>query len=228
MIKTAMVLAAGRGERLRPYTDHTPKPLLPIDGQAMIVRLLQRLQRAGIERCIINICYLAEQFIDALGDGSALGLRIIWSREAALLGAGGSLIHARALLGDEPFIVVSGDIVCDYDFQTLVAQDLRADRRLVHAVLVPNAVYYPAGDWALHEGRLALTPNHEKHTFSAIAVIDPQLLQRRLPSTRSITELFLPAIQQNQASGELFSGDYHNVGTVADYELLTMVKQGQA
>lgn len=225
MIKTAMILAAGRGERLRPYTDDTPKPLLSVGGQSMLVRLLGQLRAAGIEKCVINICYLADQFIEELGDGSDFGLKIMWSPEPTMLGGGGGVVNAASLLGDEPFVLVSGDIVCDYDFCTLVKQDLRADNCLVHAVLVKNPTNHLCGDWALTDNRLNRT-DAVKYTFGAIALIDPLLLKSAVSAPLSIGELFLVPIDNNQASGELFNGVYYNVGTVAEYDAVNVMMKG--
>ncbi len=214
MIKTAMILAAGRGERLRPYTDKVPKPLLPIDGVPMIVRLLMQLRSAGIERCVINTCYLAEQFIDVLGDGRAYGVDILWSHETIMLGAGGGIVHAAPLLGQAPFLLVSGDVVCDYDFKSLLQRGLH--EHLLHAVMVLNPPYHHQGDWGIKEGKLMLTVK-QKYTFGAIALINPCVL---ITPAYSMTELFQSAIASGQASGELYTGVYYNVGTVTEYEWL--------
>lgn len=215
-IKTAMVLAAGRGERLRPLTDHTPKPLLPLNSQSLLERLLIQLRQAGIERCVINISYLAEQFIDALGNGDALGLDIVWSHEIQRLGAGGGLVHAAHLLGEDPFLLVSSDIVCDYDFSRLTQQPAK---QLLHAVLVPNPPYHPAGDYGLQASVLNVT-DAVKYTFGAIAIVDPVLLTLSPKTVESMEAVFLPGIVAGRASGELFSGEHANVGTVEDYHLL--------
>lgn len=214
MIKTAMILAAGRGERLRPLTDHTAKPLLPIRGKPMIHRLLESLRAAGIERCVINICYLAEQFLTDLGDGSRFGLQILWSHETHMLGAGGGVVQAHALIGDEPFVLLSGDIYSDYDVSRLVRQALKVNE--AHVVLVPNPPYHPQGDYALVDGRLALTG--PKHTFAAMAALHPSLLE--CPQAFSMDDVLRPAIVKGFVSGEMFLGTYHNVGTVDEYQRL--------
>lgn len=212
MIKTAMILAAGRGERLRPLTDHTPKPLLPIRGKPMIHKLLEDLRAAGIERCVINVCYLAEQLIDDLGDGSRFGLQILWSPEATMLGAGGGVVQARSLIGSEPFVLLSGDVVSDYDVRRLVQHDMRA--KAAHVVLVPNPPYHPLGDYALIDGRLAL--EGPTYTFAAMAVLSPSLLAQS--TAFSLGDVLKPAIVSGLATGEVFLGTYHNVGTVDEYQ----------
>lgn len=214
MIKTAMILAAGRGERLRPLTDHTPKPLLPIRGQPMIHKLLEGLRAAGIERCVINICYLAEQFVKDLGDGSRFGVQILWSHEAIMLGAGGGVVQARSLIGNEPFVLLSGDVVSDYDLHRLVQQDMSA--KAAHVVLVPNPSYHPHGDYALVDGRLAL--EGPKYTFAAMAVLSPSLLETK--AAFSMNDVLKPAIAKGLVTGEVFLGAYHNVGTVDEYQEL--------
>lgn len=208
-----MVLAAGRGERLRPYTDHTPKPLLPLHGKPIIVHTLERLRAAGIERCVINICYLAEQFMACLGNGADLGLEILWSRETTLLGAGGGLVNARALIGPDPFVLASGDIYCVYDF-TCLTQHALPDQVLLHAVLVPNPPYHPVGDYALDQAKLSY--DGAKHTFAALAVVHPGLLVQH--DAFGMNDVFKPAIDAGRATGEVFLGEYHNIGTVEEYE----------
>lgn len=215
MIKTAMILAAGRGERLRPYTDRTPKPLLPIFGKAMIIHLLERLRAAGIERCVINTCYLAEQLVAVLGDGRAFGLDLVWSWEEKMLGSGGGVVNAQALLGSEPFVVVSGDVYSDYDFAPLLQRDLQ--QHLAHAVLVPNPPYHLQGDYALDQGYLSY--EGVKHTFAAIALLQPALLTQ-VPEAFSMNDVLRPAITAKLATGELFLGKYHNIGTVSEYQEL--------
>ena len=146
----AMILAAGRGERMRPLTDRTPKPLLKAGGKALIEYHLEALREGGFQEVVINMAHLSEQISAALGDGSAFGLNIRYSDEGeAALETGGGIFNALPLLGDAPFLVVNGDVWCDY---ALMPRPL-ADRDLAHLVLVDNPPQHPHGDFHLDDGR---------------------------------------------------------------------------
>ncbi|MDH4233827.1 MAG: nucleotidyltransferase family protein [Gallionella sp.] len=219
----AMLLAAGRGERMRPLTDHTPKPLLMAGGKPLIVWHIENLVRAGIRELVINHAHLGAQIEETLGDGGRFGASIRYSpeRPAALETAGG-IAHALHLLGDEVFAVVNGDIWCDYDFAQLPqrAAALQTGADMAHLVLVKNPPHNPNGDFPLHEGRLLptsdrrLTTNSSKLTFSGIGLYKPELfahLDRN--AAAPLAPLLRAQIALGKVSGEYHSGLWVDVGT---------------
>jgi MurNAc alpha-1-phosphate uridylyltransferase len=172
-VRRAMIFAAGRGERMRPLTDATPKPLLRVGGKMLIEHHLEKLAAIGVEEVVINISHLAEQFPAALGDGSRWNLRILYSDEGPVpLETGGGIKHALPLLGDAPFIGVSADIVSDYDYARLP----REPDGLAHLVMVPNPDFHPRGDFWLEGSRLNEDGVGERLTFGNIGVYRPQLV----------------------------------------------------
>src|SRR5712692_6831856 len=154
----AMILAAGRGERLRPLTDTLPKPLAPVGGKILIAWHLERLAAAGCRDAVINVSHLGDRIIERLGDGARYGLRIAYSREHEPLETAGGIAQARALLGAEPFLVLNGDIYCEVDLARLLGVTLGA--RLAHLVLVPNPAHHPAGDFTLEAGTIRSAALH--------------------------------------------------------------------
>ena len=218
MAPSAFILAAGRGERMRPLTDATPKPLLPVGGKALIDWQLRRLAAGGIRRVVINHAHLGEQLETAVGDGARWGLDIAWSREGTALETAGGIAKALALLGPQPFVVVSGDIYTDYDFSRLAeaARDIAADpgRRAAHFVLVDNPPYHPAGDMGLANGRV--TRDGPRLTYANIAVFHPTLFAG-IPAGTHL-KLFPWAyrfVDEGRVTGERFEGDWENIGTPA-------------
>lgn len=208
----AMILAAGRGERMRPLTDHTPKPLLPVGGKPLIVWHLERLARAGFRQVVINHAHLGEQIPAALGDGSAWGLEIRYSPEppGALETAGG-IARALPLLGSTPFLVVNGDIFCDWDPAAALALDM--GDRLAHLVLVDNPVHHPAGDFALVDGQVG---NHEagRLTFAGVGIYAPALFAGLDPDQPAkLAPLLRAAADAGRVSGERHGGRWVDVGT---------------
>lgn len=172
----AMILAAGRGERMRPLTDRCPKPLLPAGGKPLIVWHIERLAAASITELVINHAHLGQQLEAALGDGRQLGVQIAWSREAKALETAGGIAQALPLLGDSPFAVINGDVFCDLDFATLpaIAEQLQHSGHLAHLWLVDNPEHHPQGDFVLQDG--LLQPEGERRlTFSGIGVYRPAL-----------------------------------------------------
>ncbi len=167
----AMILAAGRGERMRPLTDHTPKPLLEAGGKPLIVWHIERLHAAGFRELVINHAHLGHRLEGALGDGAAFGVRIAWSPEASALETAGGIRHALPLLGDAPFVVVNGDVFCDADFAALrvAAADLRADGALAHLLLVDNPAHHPEGDFRLDPDGLVHADGQPRLTFSGLS-----------------------------------------------------------
>lgn len=210
-----MILAAGRGERMRPLTDHTPKPLLMVGGKPLIIWHIESLARAGITDLIINHAHLGSQIETALGDGSRFGVQIRYSPEhpTALETAGG-IAHALYLLGDEPFAVVNGDIWCDYDFGRLPqhAAALQGSDDMMYLVLVNNPAHHPDGDFGLSDNRVTATA--PKLTFSGIGLYQPELftaLDRN--AAAPLAPLLREQIAQGRVAGEHYNGRWIDVGT---------------
>ena len=212
----AMILAAGRGERMRPLTDHTPKPLLQVGGKALIVWHIARLRDAGFHDIVINHAHLGDQIEAALGNGAALGVQLAFSpeREGALETAGG-IRHALPLLGEQPFLVVNGDIWCDWDFRR--AQNISlATNLLAHLVLVKNPLHNLKGDFTLDHGRILSQPTvaAPQLTFSGIGVYHPALFADLPdPAPAKLAPLLRVAADAGRVSGELHAGEWIDVGT---------------
>ena len=213
-LNTAMLLAAGRGERMRPLTDHIPKPLLAAGGKALIVWHLEALARAGFTLVVINHAYLGEQIETCLGNGATFGIKISYSRERVALETAGGIAHALPLLGNGPFLVVNADIWTDYDFAPLRQTGL-ASGQLAHLVMVNNPTHHPAGDFALLD--LQVQSNMEPRlTFSGIGCYQPSLfagLAGNQPAR--LAPLLRQAMQRGQVSGELYGGHWYDIGTPA-------------
>lgn len=211
----AMILAAGRGERMRPLTDHTPKPLLMVGGKPLIVWHIERLAHAGITDLVINHAHLGAQIEAALGGGSRYGVRIRYSPEhpSALETAGG-IAHAMHLLGDEPFTVVNGDIYCDYDFTQLVtrAAALQSSGDAAHLVLVNNPAQHPNGDFGLLHGRVS--DGAPKLTFSGIGLYRPVLFADIARGSKApLAPMLRAQITLGKIGGEHYTGRWVDVGT---------------
>ena len=204
-----MILAAGRGERLRPMTDTTPKPLLEVRGQPLIERHVAALAAAGFERIVINLAWLGEQIREYLGDGARYGVNIVYSEERprALETAGG-IFRALPHLTPGPFAVVNGDIYTDFSFQAL---DLAPDRD-AHLVLVPNPVQHPRGDFGLERG-LALPEAASRYTFSGIAVYRSEFFEGCTDGAYPLKPLLLRSMAAKRCSAQLYSGLWEDVGT---------------
>ncbi len=202
-----MILAAGRGERMRPLTDRCPKPLLEINDKPLIVYHLEALKRAGITDIVINVSWLADQITTTLGDGSAFGVNIHYSHEPQALETAGGIIHALPLL-DERFIVVNGDVFSDYDFARL-----RSFERAAHVVLVDNPAHHAAGDFALCEGLLQ-NKGSETFTFSGIAAYQKEFFNGYDDAPRALAPLLRAAANDERVSAEYFTGNWSDVGTV--------------
>jgi MurNAc alpha-1-phosphate uridylyltransferase len=209
-IRRAFVLAAGRGERLRPLTLTTPKPLLTAGGRTLIEYHLAALARAGVTDIVVNLAWLGAQIRAFLGDGARHGVAIRYSDEGPEpLETGGALVHALPLLGDEPFWLVNGDVWCDYDFARpppLAAGDL------AHLVLVPNPPQHPAGDFTLAGGRVGNAADG-RLTFAGLSVIDPALVAGRAPGRFPLAPLLRAAADAGRVSGERHAGAWTDVGT---------------
>ena len=210
MIRCAMIFAAGRGERMRPLSDATPKPLLRVGAKRLIEHHLEKLAAAGVSKIVINTSHLAGQFPAALGDGSRWGVRIRYSYEGERpLETGGGIKHALPLLGAEPFIGVAADIVSDYDYALLPAEPVA----LAHLVMVPNPPFHPRGDFFLDGTRLNEEGAGERLTFSSIGVYRPELVAGETATYFKLLPLFQRAMRDGKLSGERYGGAWRNIGT---------------
>ena len=209
----AMILAAGRGERLRPLTDHTPKPLIEAGGKPLILHLVESLVEGGIDEIIVNTAHLGEKIQERLGDGSAFGARILYSPEHEALETGGGIYRALPLLGEAPFLVVNGDIATDFPFGTL--KDKPMD--LAHLVLVPNPDHHPQGDFGLEKG-LALDDGRPRWTFGGIGVYRPELFSECTAGRFPLAPLLRLAMKASKVSAELWPGFWMDIGTIERLE----------
>ncbi|QOY52090.1 N-acetylmuramate alpha-1-phosphate uridylyltransferase MurU [Candidatus Sulfurimonas baltica] len=206
----AMILAAGRGERMRPLTDHIPKPLLEIHGKALIVWHIEKLASLGFSEIIINIAHLGFKIPMALGDGSKWGVKLIYSneqKEGALESAGG-IIKALPLLGEGTFLVVNGDIWCDYEFDFNF--DLEDD--LAHLILVPNPKHNPDGDFVL-KNRRVFNEGEERLTFSGIGYYSPELFKGLKSEKKALAPILREAMIQKRVGGSIHKSRWYDIGT---------------
>ncbi len=211
----AMILAAGRGERMRPLTDACPKPLLEVGGKPLIVWHIERLRAAGVTELVVNHAHLGYLIEAALGDGRALGVQIAYSPEAEALETAGGIRRALPLLGDAPFIVVNGDIHCDADLAALAENGMRLadDGDLAHLLLVPNPEHHPQGDFALDGGRVT-EDRGERLTFAGLGVYHPALFAELPDGARApLGPLLRQAMRDGRVSGARHPGDWVDVGT---------------
>lgn len=204
-----MILAAGKGERMRPLTLTRPKPLIEVNGRPLIEHHIRALAAAGITELVINHAWLGDQLEAAFGDGRRLGVAIRFSAEGEPLETGGGIFRALPLLGSSPFVLVNGDIRTDFDFGSLA---LPADC-LAHLVLVDNPVHHPSGDFALVDERISLDVP-EKLTYSGIAVLHPQLFAGCTAGAFKLVDVLRPAIAAGRVSGERWPGRWVDVGTL--------------
>lgn len=206
----AMILAAGKGERMRPLTLHTPKPLVRVAGTPLIEFHLNALAAAGFRELVINHAWLGAQIEAHLGDGARFGLSIRYSAEGEPLETGGGIFRALPLLGDEPFLVVNGDVWTDFDFNRL----RRPLEGLAHLVLVDNPTHHPRGDFRLADGRVSDAVEGEPSlTYSGIAVLHPRLFGDCQPGAFKLAPLLRQAMAAGKVSGERFGGRWVDVGT---------------
>ena len=217
-VPTAMVLAAGFGKRMRPLTESLPKPLLEVAGKPLVEYALERLARIGVQRVVINLGHLGDKISSRLGNGERWGLDIQYSVEGEPLETAGGIVRALPLLGEEPFLVVNGDVWCDFDLQNWLARPLPADcpGRLL---MVPNPPHNPEGDFGIESGLLSGT-SRPRFTFSGISWLRPELLRDypRLRTCFGLGEVFVHYEDQLQA--ELYEGDWCDVGTPERLERL--------
>ncbi|MEO8038038.1 MAG: N-acetylmuramate alpha-1-phosphate uridylyltransferase MurU [Betaproteobacteria bacterium] len=212
----AMILAAGRGERMRPLTDSTPKPLLEAGGKPLIVRHLEALARAGIREVVINHAHLGALIESALGNGARYGVSIRYSPEGEALETAGGIATALPLLGTEPFLVVNGDIHIDADFGALARTVLAgAPPPLAHLLLVDNPAHHPHGDFALADG-FASADGDPRLTFSGVGVYSPALFAGIAPRTKAkLAPLLLAAARERRVTAQRHPGYWLDVGTPA-------------
>ena len=226
--RTAMIFAAGRGERMRPLTDTCPKPLLAVGGKPLIAWQIERLAAAGYTRIVINHAWLGAQIEAALGDGSRFGVTLRYSPEHDALETAGGVAQALPLIestgAPEVFLAVSGDVYSAYDFARLGARAEALAHEAepgMHLVMVPNPPFHPNGDFAITgDGRLALE-GAPRYTFGNIGLYDTRMFRDLAPGTkRALSPYYREAIAQGRASGELYEGVWENVGTPAQLEAL--------
>jgi len=210
----AMILAAGRGERMRPLTDDCPKPLLRAGGKPLIVWHLEALAAAGFREVVVNHAHLGAMIERALGDGARWGLRIAWSPESPALETAGGIARALPLLGEDPFLVINGDVFCDFPLRRArtIAAQMRAADLLAWCVLVPNPPQHPEGDFALADG--LLDASRKGLTFSGIGVYDPALFRGLDPDAPArLAPLLREAAGRRRVGAELHEGRWIDVGT---------------
>ena len=215
----AMILAAGKGERMRPLTLHTPKPLLPVAGKSLIEYHLDALAAAGVQEVVINHAWLGEQIEAHLGQGERFGLRIRYSAEGEPLETGGGIFNALSLLGDAPFILVNGDVWSDFDYGRL----LKSPEGLAHLVLVDNPAHHADGDFALLNDHVSDSGGQsDRLTFSGLSVLHPALFEGCEAGAFKLAPLLRRAMAAGRVTGEHHHGQWVDVGTV---ERLAQVEQ---
>jgi len=212
----AMILAAGLGTRMRPLTDKTPKPLLKVGGIPLIVWHIERLAHDGFKEIVINVAHLGDQIMEVLGDGSEWGVSIHYSdeQEEGCLESAGGIIKALPLLGDETFLLLNADIFTDYEF---LEHRKLAEGILAHLVLIPNPEHNPDGDFALDGNRVVDT---KQYTYSGIGYYSPKLFEGVAYGKRSTIPLLRSAMKEGRVTGELYEGEWLDIGTPERLELL--------
>lgn len=209
-----MILAAGLGERLRPLTDETPKPLIKIAGKSLIKHHLEKLNSAGYKEVVINLSYLGDMIQQQLGDGSRFGVHIEYSNEGnEPLGTGGGIIHALPLLGNEPFLVINGDTWCDH---SLSFPNLSPGKQ-AHLVLTDNPPHNPVGDFVYEYGNIFNTGKNFL-TFSGIGIYDPKLFKNYAIERLVLTPILRTAIDNKLVSAEHYTGKWFDIGTLERLE----------
>ena len=208
----AMLLAAGRGERLRPITDQIPKALVEAGGKPLIGWHLERLARAGFREAVINVSHLGERIVERLGDGRGYGLRLSYSRERERLETAGGIANALPLLGAAPFLLVNADVYCECDFSQLMK--VKLGERLAHLVLVPNPPHKEKGDFSLNDGLVGDGPG-PRYTYSGVALMKPALVAPVKPGDKApLAPLLYDAARRGKLGGELYEGLWQDVGTI--------------
>lgn len=217
----AMILAAGKGERMRPLTEHCPKPLLTVNGSTLLERHLTALVTAGISDIVINVSYLAHQIIDFCGDGSRWGCSIEFSIEDEPLETAGGVVQALPRLGVEPFVLVSADVMTDFDYRELIEHKLASD--WASLVLVPNPEHHPKGDFGLSAGRIVQAATEmDSFTYSGVGLVSPELFHSLEEGKRRIRPVFDRAIESHRLGGQVWSGAWSDVGTPERLDLAAL------
>jgi len=211
----AMILAAGKGERLRPLTNTIPKPLVKAGGHALIEYHLMQLKKTGVTEIVLNVSYMAENIMQYLGSGERYGVKLFYSCEPMSLGTGGGIKRALYLLGEKPFLLVSADIWSEYTFPKTFLE-AQGD---VHLLLVDNPAFHQAGDYGLSENSF-LTKSGPKYTYAGIAKINPKIFTKIDKEHFSFSPLIDHAIDEHHATGELYHGAWFNVGTKKQLDAL--------
>jgi len=208
----AMILAAGRGNRLRPLTDHTPKPLIDLHGKTLIEHHIDKLKAIGVNDIVINVAHLPEKIESHLQNGEHLGVNITYSKEPSdALETGGGIVNALPLLGEEPFICLNGDVYCHYPLEQLP----QLIQQSAHLVLVPNPAHNLTGDYHLcDQGLLHSQSDNKPYTYAGIAVYHPKLFDGVPEGRFSITPIIQQAASNGAITAELYSGNWHDVGTL--------------
>ncbi|WP_312087565.1 N-acetylmuramate alpha-1-phosphate uridylyltransferase MurU [Acinetobacter variabilis] len=226
----AMILAAGLGNRMRPLTLHTPKPLLEVGGKPLIVWHIEKLAAMGVNEIVINTAWLGEKLAQALGDGSQFGVKILWSHEGEGLETAGGIINALPLLGDEPFILVNGDVWTTMDFAPLLNVEL--GENLAHLVLVQNPEQHPNGDFTLADGKAYTFDQQvvgENLTFSGVSVIHPKMFAGLEAGKRPLAPLLKAAMLENKIPASKLTGIWVDVGTPERLNALDlMIREGKS
>ncbi|MGE0114024.1 MAG: N-acetylmuramate alpha-1-phosphate uridylyltransferase MurU [Steroidobacteraceae bacterium] len=222
----AMILAAGRGERMRPLTDRHPKPLLKVGGKPLIEYHLERLAIAGFHDIVINTAWLGEQIPAQVGDGSRWHVRIAYSHEGwPALETGGGIFKALPLLGDEPFLVVNGDVWTDWQVATPALPSQWHADTLAHLVLVPNPVHHPKGDFGLQDGQVTAATT-QSFTFSGMGFYHPRLFAGCSPGAFKLAPLLFAAISSRRVTGEFYAGQWYDIGTPERLAMLDRLLSG--
>lgn len=225
----AMILAAGLGNRMRPLTLYKPKPLLEVGGKALIVWHIEKLKKIGVTEIVINSAWLADILIGTLGDGSQFGVTIRWTREDEGLETAGGIINALALLGEQPFILVNGDVWTTFDFASLLDINLADD--LAHLVFVNNPEQHPQGDFTLANGRAYTFEQNqqgENLTYSGVAVINPKMFDGLEQGKRPLAPLLKQGMLDGKISAEKMQATWVDVGTPERLTALDLqIRQGE-
>jgi MurNAc alpha-1-phosphate uridylyltransferase len=224
----AMILAAGRGERMRPLTDHTPKPMLEAGGKPLILWQIERVAAAGVTDIVINYAHLGSLIEQNLGDGKRFGIRIAYSREAEALDTVGGVANALPLLGAEPFLVLSGDVYTTYPYASLmaVAKAMRDDGRFAHLVMI-ETLPPPPYDFGLDGDGFIVRSGAPQLTFAGMGVFRPEMFATIGRNTKApLLPLLLHGVAERKISGEIFSGQFANLTTPADLEELDQRLRG--
>ena len=214
MMTRAMILAAGRGSRLSPLTDTCPKPLLPVRGRPLIEYTLEALAQAGVQEVVINVSYLKEQFFEVLENGHRFGLTIQYSVEEEALETGGGIFQALPLLGEDPFLLVGGDILTNYPFQTMQLPK----HSYAHLLFVPNPPHNLKGDFDCQNGIVSRREGLNPFTYGAIATLSPKLFEGCKQGKYRLIPLCLKAMEQGCLTAEVYEGYWQDIGSLPSYE----------